>query len=94
MSEISKSKYGLPDPRFPQGVNLSAEARKARHRLYPVTVLYSGYSLAVLAAALIVGGRPLRALGYYVAGAVAWTYVEYLAHRYILHGFAVGGVKE
>jgi len=91
MSEISKSKYGLPDPRFPQGVKLSTEALKARHRLYPVTVLYSCYSLAVVAAALIAGGRPLRVFGYYVAGAVAWTYVEYLAHRYILHGrFADG----
>jgi hypothetical protein len=28
----------------------------------------------------------LAALGFFAAGVASWTYVEYLAHRYILHG--------
>lgn len=81
-----KSKFGLPRPRSPLGVNLSVEAWKARHRLYPVTLLYTAYSLTVLTLALRRGRSPFIPLVFYVAGFAAWTYVEYLAHRYVLHG--------
>jgi hypothetical protein len=79
---------GLPDPRFPQGVDLSVEARKSRRRLYPVTLLYSVYSLCVLALALTsphAHAVPV-VLAFYALGIVGWTYLEYFAHRYVLHG--------
>jgi sterol desaturase/sphingolipid hydroxylase (fatty acid hydroxylase superfamily) len=83
---ISKSLNGLPNPRFPQGVNLKVEAQRSRRRLYPVTILYSAYSLTVLSAALLSGRNIAVVLAFFLAGIGAWTYVEYLAHRYILHG--------
>lgn len=86
MHEFSKSKSGLPDPEFPQGVDLVLEARKARRRLYPVSVLYSAYALTVLGLALRSGHNPVLVAVFFLAGAAAWTYVEYLAHRYVLHG--------
>jgi sterol desaturase/sphingolipid hydroxylase (fatty acid hydroxylase superfamily) len=86
MSEISKSKSGLPDPQFPQGVDLRVESRKARHRLYPVSALYSAYAWTIVVLALRSGAHPLAVAGYFLAGAATWTYVEYFAHRYVLHG--------
>jgi 4-hydroxysphinganine ceramide fatty acyl 2-hydroxylase len=81
-----KSKVGMPAPRFGGAViHLAAEARKARRRLYPVTVLYSTYSLAVLGLALRSGRGPHVALGFYGGGWMAWTLVEYVAHRWVLH---------
>jgi hypothetical protein len=85
MQEISKSKFGLPDPVYPRGVDLKLEARTARQRLYPVTALYSGYALVVLGAGLA-SARPFLALASFAAGVASWTYIEYLAHKYILHG--------
>jgi sterol desaturase/sphingolipid hydroxylase (fatty acid hydroxylase superfamily) len=85
-SEISKSLNGLPNPRFPEGVDLKVEARRSRRRLYPVTILYSLYSLGVLTFALLSGRRLPVVLAFFLAGIGVWTYVEYLAHRYVLHG--------
>src|SRR5262245_21958668 len=84
-NEISKSKNGLPDARFPQGIDLKVEARKSRHRLYPVTLVYSTFAWATLLNAFN-GGHAWAALAWFAAGAVCWTYIEYLAHRYVLHG--------
>ena len=61
------------------------EARIARRRLYPVSILYSGYSLTVLVLALR-SRHPLIGATCFAGGLFAWTYVEYLVHRYILHG--------
>jgi sterol desaturase/sphingolipid hydroxylase (fatty acid hydroxylase superfamily) len=61
------------------------EARIARHRLYPVSLVYSAYSLTILALALRSSHRWIG-VGSFVAGLLAWTYFEYLIHRYILHG--------
>lgn len=83
---ISKSLNGLPNPRFPQGIDLKLEARRSRRRLYPVTLLYSAYALAVLAVALASGRGAVLVLGFFLSGVAVWTYVEYLAHRYVLHG--------
>jgi sterol desaturase/sphingolipid hydroxylase (fatty acid hydroxylase superfamily) len=60
------------------------EGRKARHRLYPVSIVYSAFSLGTMAFAL--QKRALWAVSFYVLGIVVWTAVEYWAHRYILHG--------
>ena len=67
------------------GIDHKAEARKARHRLYPVSVLYSAYALTMLVLAL---RRETRAvsLAYFVAGVGVWTGIEYWVHRFILHG--------
>jgi sterol desaturase/sphingolipid hydroxylase (fatty acid hydroxylase superfamily) len=82
----SKSKFGLPEAGFPQGVDLAAEARKARHRLYPVTALYTASAAGVLGTALLLSPRPMAAVAWFASGVFTWTYLEYFAHKYVLHG--------
>ena len=77
----------IPDP--PVGVDRSEQARIARHRLYPVTVLYTAFSLVTLGLGL--HGRWPWAAGAFTAGVLVWTFVEYLAHRYVLHGIFPDG---
>lgn len=79
-----KTQMGVPDPTSPRGVVLAVEARRSRHRLYPVTIVYTSYSLAVFTFA--VRTHRAAALSMTMLGLAVWTYVEYLAHRYILHG--------
>jgi len=82
---ILKSLVGLPNPKAPHGVVLAVEERKARGRLMPVTLLYGLYTLVILGFCLVrfhVG----VAVSFFVAGVAVWTIVEYLVHRYILHG--------
>ena len=62
------------------------EAAKARGRLYPSTVLYSVYALALFAWALRDRGHRLAATIFFAAGVAIWTAVEYAVHRYVLHG--------
>jgi cyclopropane-fatty-acyl-phospholipid synthase len=81
-----KSDVGpFPEPRFPRGINLGAEDRKARHRLYPVTILYPAYFVLLLTLA-VRSSHTVRALGFVGLGAVGWTLAEYLVHRHVLHG--------
>jgi sterol desaturase/sphingolipid hydroxylase (fatty acid hydroxylase superfamily) len=61
------------------------EARKARRRFYPSTVLYTAYGALMLTLGLR-SGRPLTALAYFAAGAAVWTLMEYFVHRFVLHG--------
>jgi hypothetical protein len=68
----------------PNQVQIALEARKALHRLYPVSIVYSLFSIAVMALAL--QRRAYVAAAFYVLGIVFWTALEYWAHRYILHG--------
>jgi len=83
---LLKSKVGMPPVRYSgQKIDLAAEARRARRRLYPVTILYTLYSLAVLTAALLSGAPPIVTLGFYLGGWLLWTLIEYLAHRFVLH---------
>ena len=83
---LLKSISGIPDPLFPvpPGVVLADEARTARRRFYPVTILFTSYSLTVIALAFAF--HPGYALAYLGMGVMAWTLLEYLVHRYILHG--------
>jgi sterol desaturase/sphingolipid hydroxylase (fatty acid hydroxylase superfamily) len=67
------------------GIQRDAEARKARHRLYPVSLLYSAYTLAILVLALQRDTRWIS-LGFFALGIGFWTGLEYWVHRYILHG--------
>jgi sterol desaturase/sphingolipid hydroxylase (fatty acid hydroxylase superfamily) len=61
------------------------QAAISRRRLYPVTAFYTLFSLLVLALAWR-AGHLLLGLAFYLAGIPVWTFVEYLSHRYILHG--------
>jgi len=81
---------GGPDPVVPGTFVLADEARKARHRLYPSTIFYPVAFVAVVAAAARSGNFG-RIAAFAALGFAAWTLVEYLVHRYILHGrFADG----
>ncbi|HEX5411353.1 MAG TPA: sterol desaturase family protein [Terriglobia bacterium] len=74
----------------PFGVYKRQQARISRHRLYPMTVFYTLYALVVLFFALR-SPHPWTAIVFYVCGLPAWTFVEYLFHRFVLHGrFAPG----
>jgi 4-hydroxysphinganine ceramide fatty acyl 2-hydroxylase len=61
------------------------QARISRRRLYPVTLFYGLYSLAE---AILVGRsrHPIIGISLFVLGIAVWTNVEYLFHRYVLHG--------
>jgi dihydroceramide fatty acyl 2-hydroxylase len=69
----------------PSGVRREVEARKARRRLYPVSALYTAYSMAMLGLALRTSHKA-AVLAWFALGVAAWTWLEYLVHRYILHG--------
>ena len=62
---------------------MALEVQKARRRLYPVSILYSLFSFAVMAVAL--QRRPFVAIAFYALGIAFWTALEYWSHRYILH---------
>lgn len=79
------STQALPLVQRPAGTRRAIEARKARHRLYPVTAVYTLGSLTMLFFALV-SGHWQRGLVFYALGFVAWTWIEYEVHRYILHG--------
>ena len=65
-------------------IDRPTEARKARHRLYPVTVLYSLFAASVLVMGLRT--RPRLAFLSFGLGVAIWTALEYWVHRFILHG--------
>ena len=66
------------------GVARAVQARIARHRFYPVTILYTAFAWATFGVGL--RSRWSVALAAFLAGVFVWTFVEYLAHRYVLHG--------
>ncbi len=70
---------------MPSSVYKREQAAISRRRLYPVTVFYTCFSAIMLAFALRTA-HPWMALAFFVAGVPMWSLVEYLFHRYILHG--------
>src|SRR5580692_5282647 len=62
-----------------------SQAALARYRLYPLTVFYTLYAILVLIIAFSTA-HPWTAVVFFSAGCVTWTLVEYLFHRYVLHG--------
>lgn len=66
-------------------IDIAAEARIARRRLMPATVVYTLYATTLLGLGLL-SQHPLASLAWFAGGVGVWTYVEYLVHRYILHG--------
>jgi len=81
-----KSEAGLPGPLWPRNVDLRTESRTARGRLYPITIAYSAASALTLAVVLRSGRSVAMAAGFLAAGVATWTLLEYLVHRYVLHG--------
>ena len=61
------------------------QSRIARRRLYPLTVFYTTYSLIVAVFGLRSAHKWIG-VAFYLAGIAVWTLVEYLFHRYVLHG--------
>jgi sterol desaturase/sphingolipid hydroxylase (fatty acid hydroxylase superfamily) len=81
---VLKSIHGIPAPVYPPGVDLRKEARTARSRFYPVTLLYTAYFATILSRALQLSpGQTLVSLA---LGVAVWTWVEYMVHRFVLHG--------
>jgi cyclopropane-fatty-acyl-phospholipid synthase len=81
-----KAVSGLPLQAGASGpVVMSAEARVARRRLWPSTIVYGTASATVLLFAADQHGL-IACLPWIAAGALLWTWVEYLRHRFILHG--------
>jgi hypothetical protein len=68
----------------PASMRWPEEARKGRRRLYPVTVVYSVTTTAAFVYAL--RSSPRAAAAAWLLGVAFWTWVEYMVHRYILHG--------
>jgi sterol desaturase/sphingolipid hydroxylase (fatty acid hydroxylase superfamily) len=68
----------------PASIRWAEEARKSRRRLYPVTGVYILASVA--AAAVALRSSPGRAAVSWLLGVGFWTFVEYMVHRFILHG--------
>lgn len=61
------------------------QARISRRRLYPITLFYGLYSIAVTI--LVARSRhSLSGMIFFALGIAVWTLVEYLFHRYVLHG--------
>jgi hypothetical protein len=86
MYTLLKSEIGsFPEPQFPTGIDLDAEDHKARRRLYPVTIIYS-VGLFVALANAVRTGHALVASGFVALGVLTWIPVEWLSHRYVLHG--------
>jgi sterol desaturase/sphingolipid hydroxylase (fatty acid hydroxylase superfamily) len=82
---ILKSRDGIPLPTTPPpGTDMASEARTARSRFYPITIAYTAYALVVLGLGL--RASPWTTMLVVLTGAICWTLVEYLVHRYILHG--------
>jgi sterol desaturase/sphingolipid hydroxylase (fatty acid hydroxylase superfamily) len=68
----------------PASIRWTEEARKGRRRLYPVTAVYTVLASAAAVHALR-ANAPLAAFSW-LLGISFWTWVEYMVHRFILHG--------
>jgi len=62
------------------------QAPISRRRLYPLTIFYTAYAAVVLILTLRTA-HPWVAVIFFLAGIPMWTLVEYVFHRFVLHGF-------
>jgi sterol desaturase/sphingolipid hydroxylase (fatty acid hydroxylase superfamily) len=62
------------------------QAGIARRMLYPITAFYGCYSVIMLGVVAWRTRHPFVAIAFYLVGIPVWSFVEYLAHRYVLHG--------
>jgi len=83
---LQKSKVGpFPELVAPKGIDSKVESAKALRRLRPVTIIYTPLILA-LAILSFRSPHPAEAFGFVILGILVYTPVEYLIHRYLLHG--------
>ena len=88
--EPEQGERGFDYADVPFGVYKRQQARISRRRLCPMTAFYTAYSLLVMFLALR-SSHPWVAIIFYAFGLSVWTLVEYLFHRFVLHGrFAPG----
>jgi len=66
-------------------IDKAAEARRARQRLYPMSLAYVVSALTLLGLAMR-SERWALGVGFFAAGFGLWTWIEYEVHRYVLHG--------
>lgn len=83
--QVKQTEHRLAYSDVPFGVYKRQQARISRHRLYPMTIFYTLYSVTVLTLSMR-SSHPVVAVVFYVAGVPIWTLVEYLFHRFVLHG--------
>ena len=89
-AQTAQNEYRPAYSDVPFGVYKRQQARISRHRLYPMTVFYTLCAFVVLFYA-VQSSHPVVAIVFYAAGVPVWTLVEYLFHRFVLHGrFAPG----
>ena len=69
----------------PFSVYKAEQARISRGRLYPFTVFYTTYA-AILFVLVLRSPRPVLGVAMFLASIPLWTLLEYLFHRFILHG--------
>ena len=69
----------------PFSVYKAEQARISRGRLYPFTVVYTTYAAIVLVLVLR-SPRPVLGVAMFLASIPVWTLIEYVFHRFILHG--------
>jgi sterol desaturase/sphingolipid hydroxylase (fatty acid hydroxylase superfamily) len=81
----------LPIVQTPASIRWGEEARKSRRRLYPVTAVYTLISATALVVAL--RKSPAAAASAWLLGVGFWTWLEYMVHRYILHGVFPDGPR-
>lgn len=65
-------------------IRWAEEARKGRRRLYPTTLVYGTLAAAAFASGLRSNARLAAAA--WLGGIAFWTWLEYMVHRYVLHG--------
>jgi sterol desaturase/sphingolipid hydroxylase (fatty acid hydroxylase superfamily) len=75
----------LPVVRNPGHEQRQSERVKARLYLLPTTLVYTTYATTMLVLVLR-STHPLAGALWFVAGMLLWTPLEYVAHRYVLHG--------
>ncbi len=90
IEEARKKDPHLLERRIPFEVYKRQQARVSRRRLYPVTIFYTAYCMTVLVLGLR-STQPILAASFFIEGVVLWTLIEYLFHRWVLHGSFAGG---
>lgn len=79
---------GPPQPRtvaIPFENYKRIQAAIALYRLYPLTLFYTVFAIFMV----IIGfssAHPWSTATFFLIGCVTWTLIEYLFHRYVLHG--------
>jgi dihydroceramide fatty acyl 2-hydroxylase len=74
----------LSTDQTPASIRWAVEASRGRRRLYPTTIVYAIATLLGLAQGLRAASG--AAAAFWLGGIAFWTWVEYMVHRFILHG--------